>query len=61
VSLVATVSDAFTKQIQAGKIIQAIAPAIGGKGGGRPDSARGAGKDPSGLEAALNHATTLLG
>ncbi len=61
VSLVATVTDKFTKQIQAGKIIQAIAPAVGGKGGGRPDSARGAGKDPSGLEAALNHATTLLG
>lgn len=60
VSLVATVSTDFTKSIQAGKIIQTIAPLVGGKGGGRPDSARGAGRDASGLEAALSHAKTLI-
>ncbi|MDQ6625742.1 MAG: alanine--tRNA ligase, partial [Verrucomicrobiota bacterium] len=45
VALVATVSPEFTSRVQAGKIIQAIAPLVGGKGGGRPDGARGAGKD----------------
>src|SRR5262249_19193914 len=35
-ALVATVSPELTRQVQAGKLIQAIAPIIGGKGGGRP-------------------------
>jgi len=60
VSLVAAVSPDFTAKVQAGKIIGAIAPLVGGKGGGKPDNARGGGKDPSGLEAALAHARTLL-
>jgi alanyl-tRNA synthetase len=60
VSLVATVSGEYTKRIQAGKIIQSIAPLVGGKGGGRPDSARGAGRDAAALDAALDHASTLL-
>ncbi|HSI64195.1 MAG TPA: alanine--tRNA ligase, partial [Candidatus Saccharimonadia bacterium] len=53
VSLVASVSPEHTKAIQAGKIIQTIAPLVGGKGGGRPDFARGAGKDASQISAAL--------
>jgi alanyl-tRNA synthetase len=43
VALVASVSPEFTGKFQAGKIIQTIAPVVGGKGGGRPDTARGAG------------------
>jgi alanyl-tRNA synthetase len=61
VSLVATVSPEFTKQFQAGKLIQAIAPILGGKGGGRPDNARGGGKDVSKLDEALSKAKGLLG
>ena len=45
VALVAAVSPDFTAKIQAGKIIQQIAPIVGGKGGGKPDNARGGGKD----------------
>ncbi len=60
VSLVAGVAPALTKQVQAGKIIQAIAPIVGGKGGGRPDSARGGGRDASKLDEALAKAKTLL-
>ena len=60
VSLVAAVSPEFTAAFQAGKIIQAIAPIIGGKGGGRPDNARGGGKDISKLEEALQKARSLL-
>jgi alanyl-tRNA synthetase/REP element-mobilizing transposase RayT len=61
VALVATVSPDFTKQIQAGKLIQAIAPIVGGKGGGRPDNARGGGKDASKLDEALAKVKELLG
>jgi alanyl-tRNA synthetase len=60
VALVATVSPELTKQIQAGKIIQAIAPIVGGKGGGRTDNARGGGKDVSKLNEALNKARETL-
>jgi alanyl-tRNA synthetase/REP element-mobilizing transposase RayT len=60
VTLVATVSPELTKQFQAGKIIQTIAPIVGGKGGGRPDNARGGGKDASKLDEALAKAKSLL-
>jgi alanyl-tRNA synthetase len=45
VSLVAAVTPEFTAKVQAGKIIQTIAAIVGGKGGGKPDNARGGGKD----------------
>ena len=35
-------------------------PAAGGKGGGRPDNARGGGKDVSKLDEALSKAKALL-
>ena len=60
VALVAAVSPEFTAKVQAGKIIQTIAPLVGGKGGGKPEGARGGGKDPSKLEEALAQAKTLL-
>ncbi len=61
VALVASVSSEFTAKVQAGKIIQAIAPIVGGKGGGKPDNARGGGKDASKLQEALATAKSLLG
>ena len=60
VTLIASVSPEFTAKVQAGKIIQAIAPIVGGKGGGKPDQARGGGKDASKLDEALAKAKTLL-
>src|SRR5947209_1218128 len=45
VSLLAAVSPEFVSRVQAGKLIQAIAPIVGGKGGGRPNNARGGGRD----------------
>ncbi len=53
VALVAVVPKDLTSHIQAGKIIQTIAPEVGGKGGGRPEFARGGGKDPSRIDQAL--------
>jgi len=60
VALVAAVSPDFTAKMQAGKIIQQIAPVVGGKGGGKPDNARGGGKDASKLDEALAKAKSLL-
>ena len=53
VALIASVSPEFTAKVQAGKIIQQIAPMVGGKGGGKPDNARGGGKDAGKLDEAL--------
>ncbi len=61
VTLIATVSAEYTAKVQAGKIIQAIAPIVGGKGGGKPDNARGGGKDASKLDEALAKVKSLLG
>jgi alanyl-tRNA synthetase len=61
VALVAAVAPEFTARIQAGKIIQQIAPMVGGKGGGKPDNARGGGKDAGKLDEALAKAKSLLG
>ena len=60
VGLLASVSPAFTKKIQAGKIIQAIAPLVGGKGGGRPELAQGGGTNPDGVPAALEKVQELV-
>jgi alanyl-tRNA synthetase len=60
VALVAAVTPEFTAKVQAGKLIQTIAPIVGGKGGGRPDGARGGGKDAGKLDEALAKARTLL-
>ena len=61
VTLIAAVSADFTAKVQAGKIIQQIAPIVGGKGGGKPDNARGGGRDAAKLDEALTKAKSLLG
>jgi alanyl-tRNA synthetase len=60
VALVAYVPPALISKFQANKLIQQIAPIVGGKGGGRPESAQGAGKDPSKINDALSKARELL-
>ena len=60
VALVATVPDELTDKAQAGRIIQAIAPIVGGKGGGKPTQARGGGKDANKLDEALAEVPKIL-
>ena len=60
VVLLANVADSLTDRIQAGKIIQAIAPVVGGKGGGKPTQARGGGKDASRVDEALAKVAGLV-
>ena len=60
VALIAVVPKELTAKFQANKLIEQIAPIVGGKGGGRPESAQGAGKDPSKVAEALARARQLL-
>lgn len=62
VSLVAFASPGAIKAgHQAGKIISALTAQLGGKGGGKPDFARGGGKDVAKVDAALAEARKLIG
>jgi len=60
VALLAIVPKALTSKVQANKIIQAISPIVGGKGGGRPENAQGGGTDASKIDAALEEARKLI-
>ena len=60
VDLVAVVPKELTSKLSANEIIRQIAPIVGGKGGGRPDGARGAGKELANLDAALSHAREII-
>jgi len=53
VAIVSGVTKDLTSKVHAGKLAGAVAAAVGGKGGGRPDMAEAGGKDPSKLEGAL--------
>ena len=61
VALIAAVPKELTAKFQANRLIQQIAPIVGGKGGGRPECAQGAGKDASKVNEALAKARELLG
>jgi alanyl-tRNA synthetase len=54
VALIVGVTKDLTAKVQAGKIIAQVAKHVGGSGGGRPDMAEAGGKDPAGLDGALN-------
>ena len=54
VALIAAVTKDITAKVHAGKLVGAVAQAVGGKGGGRPDLAEAGGKDVAALPSALN-------
>ncbi|MEO8373070.1 MAG: alanine--tRNA ligase [Candidatus Solibacter sp.] len=53
VSIISAVTKDLTAKVHAGKLASAVAQAVGGKGGGRPDMAEAGGKDAAALNAAL--------
>ncbi len=53
INLIATVSKDVQSKVKAGDLIKFFAPQVGGKGGGKPDKAKGAGTDLGALAAAL--------
>ncbi len=60
VSVLTVVTKDLTKQFHAGKIVGKIAEIVGGKGGGRPDSAMAGGKDVSKIAQALKEAERIV-
>jgi alanyl-tRNA synthetase len=60
VALISSVTKDLSSRLHAGKIIQAVAAEVGGKGGGRPDLAEAAGKDTSNLKSALSSVYGLI-
>ena len=61
VNLMVTATDgAVAKGAHAGNIIKAIAAEVGGGGGGRPQMAQAGGKNPAGIDKALEKAGEVL-
>ncbi|NJD56092.1 MAG: alanine--tRNA ligase, partial [Nitrospirae bacterium] len=52
-SLISMVTKDLTPRYSAGSILKELAAAVGGKGGGKPDTAQGGTKDISKLDKAL--------
>ena len=61
VNLIVTATDDAVKAgVHAGNIIKACAPMVGGGGGGRPNMAQAGGKNPSGIDKAVEVARNTL-
>ncbi len=58
--LVAVSDEAIKDGVKAGDLIKAIASNINGGGGGRPNLAQAGGKNPAGLQDAINDAAKWL-
>lgn len=59
--IVAVTDDQVKNGIKAGDLIKSIAGNIKGGGGGRPNMAQAGGKDPAGLDSAMEAAVAWLG
>ena len=53
VTLLAAVTSDLLSRVSADDLAKAMAPVVGGRGGGKPDLAQAGGKDPDQIEAAL--------
>ncbi len=60
VTVIVAVAKSITDRFQAGKLIQAVMPLVGGRGGGKPEMAQGGGSDPAGLDKALEEVRKQL-
>ncbi len=58
--VVMATESALSKGAHAGNLIKAIAPKVGGGGGGRPNMAQAGGKNPAGIADALTEAKAVL-
>ena len=60
VTLIVGVTKDLTGRLQAGKIVGALAPLVGGRGGGRTDLAEAGGSDVGALDGALGKAAGVV-
>jgi alanyl-tRNA synthetase len=60
VKLLAMVTKDLVDKVQAGKLLSEVAAKLGGKAGGKPDSAQGGGKDVSAVPQALELACSWV-
>ena len=61
VNLVAMATDAaMAKGAHAGNLIKEVAALVGGGGGGRPNMAQAGGKNPAGMDAAIEKAYDVI-
>ena len=61
VNLIAMATDGAMKNgAHAGNLIKGIAALVGGGGGGRPNMAQAGGKNPEGIDKAIEEAKTVL-
>jgi len=60
VTMVSSVTADLKGRFHAGNIVKALAPLVGGKGGGRPDFAEAGGSDPAGIDALLAQAPGVI-
>ena len=61
VAIVASVTPDLKGRVHAGNIVKALAPIVGGGGGGRPDFAEAGGRDPSKVDEMLKEGRTVVG
>ena len=62
VGLIVSVSKDLTDRVHAGKVVKAIAPIVGGGGGGRPDFAEaGRAREPARIDALLAESRRVVG
>jgi alanyl-tRNA synthetase len=54
------VTKDLTDRVKAGDLVKALAPIVGGGGGGRPDFAEAGGKDASKIREMLAEARTVV-
>ena len=58
--MVVAVTPDLTGKIKAGAVVKALAPIVGGGGGGRPDFAEAGGKHPEKIDEMLAAAPAAL-
>ena len=59
--VLALTGEATGSGLKAGELVKSFLPAIGGRGGGRPDMAQGGGTNPAGVADAISALKGVLG